>query len=71
MIANHTGIRTVFKSLYEQYKTFRRKDAFLDQYKQTRLFNDNLKEFDESAEVVKNLIDEYEASEKANYISYG
>jgi len=70
MIANHTGIRTVFQTVYEQYKTFWKKDAFLQQYKESKIFEDNLDEFDDSAEVVKNLINEYAASEKSNY-NYG
>ena len=71
MLANHTGIWTVFQTLYEQYKTFRRRDAFLQQYKDTKIFEENLDEFDASAEVVKNLISEYAAAEKSNYINYG
>lgn len=71
MIANHTGIRSVFQTVYEQYKTFRKKDAFLQQYKESKIFEDNLDEFDDSAEVVKNLIQEYAASEKSTYYSAG
>ncbi len=71
MLANHTGIRQVFQTLYEQYQTFRKRDAFLQQYKDTKIFEDSLEEFDASAEVVKNLIQEYTAAEKSNYINYG
>jgi len=67
MIANHTGIRTVFQTQYEQYKILRKKDAFLQQYREAKVFEDNLDEFDESAEVVNNLIQEYAAAEKSNY----
>jgi tubulin gamma len=42
----------------------------LQQYKESKIFEDNLDEFDDSAEVVKNLINEYAASEKSNY-NYG
>ncbi len=71
MIANHTGIRTVFQTVYEQYKQFRKKDAFLQQYKEAKIFEENLDEFDDSAEVVKNLIQEYADAEKSNYITSG
>lgn len=71
MMANHTGIRTVFNTILDQYKTFRKKDAFLQQYKESRIFEDNLDEFDNSAEVVRELIDEYSAAEKSNYLSHG
>ena len=71
MLANHTGIRSIFKILYDQYKTFRKRDAFMDGYKQTKIFEENLDEFDSSDEVVKNLIDEYAAAEKADYINWG
>lgn len=71
MLANHTSIRNVFKVIVEQYKQFRKRDAFMQQYKQTKIFADNLQEFDESEEVVRNLIDEYAAAEKENYIEWG
>ena len=67
MIANHTGIRTVFQTQYEQYKILRKKDAFLQQYRDTKVFENNLDELDDSAEVVNNLIQEYAAAEKPNY----
>jgi tubulin gamma len=71
MLANHTGIRSIFKVLYDQYKILRRKNAFTDNFKQTKIFEDNLDEFDSSDEVVKNLIDEYAAAEKMDYINWG
>ena len=64
MLANHTSIRNIFKVLLGQYKKFRKRDAFMDQYKQTEIFSDSLAEFDESEETVRNLIEEYEAAEK-------
>jgi tubulin gamma len=41
------------------------------QYKSTKLFADSLEEFDHAEEVVKNLIEEYAAAEKADYIDWG
>ena len=71
MLANHTSIRNIFKVLLGQYKKFRKRDAFMDQYKQTDIFKDSLAEFDESEETVRNLIEEYEAAEKQDYIDWG
>ena len=35
------------------------------------MFQDNLDEFDSSREVVVNLIEEYKAAERADYITWG
>lgn len=70
MIANHTGIRSIFSHQLEQYKVLRKKDAFLAQYRESKIFEDGLEEFDHSAEVVHNLIEEYKAAEKSTY-NYG
>lgn len=71
MLANHTGIRSIFKVIYDQYRTFRKRDAYMNIFKQTKIFEDNLDEFDSSDEVVKSLIDEYAAAEKMDYINWG
>jgi len=41
------------------------------QYKSTKLFADSLEEFDHAEEVVRKLIEEYAAAEKADYIDWG
>ena len=71
MLANHTSIRNIFKVLLGQYKKFRKRDAFMDQYKQTKIFENSLEEFDHSEETVRSLIEEYEAAEKPDYIEWG
>ena len=43
----------------------------MDQYKQTKVFSDSLEEFDHAEETVRNLIEEYAASEKSDYIDWG
>ena len=35
------------------------------------MFSDNLDEFDDSREVVQQLVDEYHAARKENYLSWG
>lgn len=46
----------------------RKRNAFLEGYKKTAPFAENLSEFDEAREVVADLIAEYEAAEDANYL---
>jgi tubulin gamma len=69
MLANHTGIATLFKRIVGQYDRLRKRNAFLEQYKREEPFRDGLGEFDEARSVVMDLIGEYEAAEKANYLT--
>lgn len=73
MVANHTSIRFLlekclkgFHKLYPKY--------YVDHYKDFSKFNDgqgNLvrDEFDDAADVVQGLCDEYKACEQDNYIN--
>jgi tubulin gamma len=54
-----------------QYDKLRKRDAFLDNYRKVPMFADDLSEFDDSREIVQDLIDEYRASESADYINWG
>jgi tubulin gamma len=47
----------------------RKRNAFIESYKKTAPFAENLDEFDEAREVVTDLIAEYEAAEDANYLN--
>ena len=47
----------------------RKRNAFMEGYKKTAPFAENLDEFDEAREVVADLIAEYEAAEDANYLN--
>ncbi|KAH8722746.1 Tubulin/FtsZ, GTPase domain-containing protein [Phaeosphaeriaceae sp. PMI808] len=69
MLANHTGIATLFKRVVAQYNTLRKRNAFLESYKREAPFKDGLGEFDEAKEVVTGLIEEYEEAEGADYLS--
>jgi tubulin gamma len=71
MLANHTGIATLFKRTVAQYDRLRGRNAFLEGYKREEPFRDGMGEFDESREVVKGLIREYEEAERADYLSGG
>ena len=64
MLANHTSIRLLFKTFIDQYKMLSRRNAFMDQFKKTKIFQDNLDEFNEAEEVVRGLVDEYAAAER-------
>lgn len=71
MLANHTGIATLFKRIVFQYDRLRKRNAFLEQYKREDPFRDGLGEFDVARDVVMELIAEYEAAETAEYLSGG
>lgn len=71
MLANHTGIATLFKRIVFQYDRLRKRNAFLEQYKREEPFRDGLAQFDEAREVVLDLIGEYEAAESRDYLSGG
>lgn len=70
MMANHTSIHSLFANTLRQYKTLRARGAFLDQYKKQKIFSDGFEEFDSSAEIVKNLVDEYKAADKSDYLQW-
>lgn len=59
----------MFKRIVRQYDGMRKRNAFMEQYKKTAPFADNLDEFDEAREVVTDLIAEYEAAEDADYLN--
>ncbi|KAJ9638942.1 gamma-tubulin [Coniosporium tulheliwenetii] len=69
MLANHTGISTLFRRIVVQYDTLRKRNAFIEQYKREAPFSDGLGEFDEAKEVVMGLVREYEEAEEADYLS--
>lgn len=71
MLANHTSIRGLFQQFLNQYKQLSKRGAFMDQFKKTKIFQDNLDEFADAEEVVRGLVEEYAASEKSDYIEWG
>ena len=70
LIANHTSIRSLFEMKLNQYDKLRGKGAFLDQYRKEKIFSDNLQEFDDSKEVITDIIEEYKAAEREDYIEW-
>merc|ERR1711915_135059 len=71
MLANHTSISNLFEKALRDYDKLKKRDAFLEQFKKEAMFSDNLDEFDDSREVVQQLVDEYRAATKENYLSWG
>lgn len=59
----------LFKRIVRLYDGMRKRNAFIEGYKKTAPFADNLNEFDEAREVVTDLISEYEAAEDADYLN--
>lgn len=71
MLANHTGITSLFQRTLEQFDKLRKREAFLEQFRKEPMFQENLDELDNSREVVQNLVDEYLASTRPDYLSWG
>ena len=71
MLANHTGIATLFKRIVFQYDHMRKRNAFIENYKKEEPFRDGLGEFDTAREVVMDLIGEYQDAEREDYLSGG
>ena len=62
-------IRDRFKRTADQYDRLRKRNAFLDMYKREAMFSSDLSEFDEARETVAELMSEYRAAEKDDYIT--
>ena len=71
MLANHTNIYELFERIGKQYGMLRKRNAFLDVYKKSSVFEGGLEEFDDSKEVVDSLVEEYKAAEKPDYVNWG
>ena len=71
MLANHTSMAELFERLLKQYDRIKSRNAFLDNYRREAVFQDSLDEFDHSREVVQQLVDEYRACERPDYVNFG
>uniref|UniRef100_A0A2K6G326 Tubulin gamma chain n=1 Tax=Propithecus coquereli TaxID=379532 RepID=A0A2K6G326_PROCO len=71
MMANHTSISSLFERTCRQYDKLRKREAFLEQFRKEDMFKDNFDEMDTSREIVQQLIDEYHAATRPDYISWG
>nr|CAD7432410.1 unnamed protein product [Timema monikensis] len=70
MLANHTSISSLFDRALQQYDKLRKREAFLEQFRKEAMFRDNLEELDNSREVVQELVDEYQAATREDYLTW-
>ena len=71
MLANHTSMGVLFERIQRQYDKLYEKRAFLDQYKRQPMFEDGFEEFEDSYDTVTGLVEEYQAAERDDYLSWG
>jgi len=71
MLANHTSIASLFQRCLRDYDKMRRVNAYIEQFRKEEMFADNLDEMDDSRDVVQNLVDEYVAATKPEYLTWG
>lgn len=48
MLANHTSIHTLFSRAMSQFDMLKKRNAFIEAYRQTSMFSDGLGEFDDA-----------------------
>ena len=71
MLANHTSMGDfLHNTIVVPYDKLRKRNAFLDNYRKEPMFMDTLDEFDLARDSVQNVIAEYQACERADYIEY-
>lgn len=61
----------LFQRSLVQYDRLKKHNAFIDNYKKQPMFADTLEEFDNAREVVQSMVEEYKASERADYATWG
>lgn len=71
MLANHTSISSLFERTMMHYDKLRKREAFLETFRKEPIFRENLDEFDASREVLQQLVNEYHAATKPDYLSWG
>lgn len=60
----------LFDRALQQYDKLRKREAFLEQFRKEKMFEDNLNELDNSREVVECLVKEYQAAARPDYLSW-
>ena len=60
----------LFNQVLSQYDKLRKREAFLEQFRKQAMFQNNLEELDISREVIQNLVDEYYAATKPDYLTW-
>ncbi|KAH3746079.1 Tubulin gamma chain [Pelomyxa schiedti] len=67
MMANHTSISWLFTRCLRQFDRLWQREAFLGTFKKEPLFENSLEDFENSREVVCQLVEEYKAAEQPDY----
>lgn len=60
----------LFDRALQQYDKLRKREAFLEQFRKERMFMNGLEELDDSREVVQELVDEYHAATRPDYLTW-
>ena len=71
MIANHTSMAQLFGRTVKQFDVMYKKKAYIAEYRKEPMFQHDLSEFDSAHEVAMDLIAEYKAAEKMDYVTWG
>jgi tubulin gamma len=71
MLSSHTNISSLFDRALQQYNKLRKREAFLEQFRKETMFKDNLEGLDHSRELVQELVYEYHAPTRPDYLSWG
>nr|WFI63086.1 tubulin gamma [Hypsibius exemplaris] len=69
MLANHTSVQGLFDSIVKQYDKMKKRNAYLDRFTNEKNWA-GVSDMEQSREVVANLIEEYKAAAKPDYIDY-
>jgi len=71
MLANHTSISILMQGILDSYNSIYKKKAYLDMFRREDMFKDSLEEFNDAADVVQKVVEEYIASERLDYLEWG
>ena len=71
MLANHTSIAQLMQGIVDAHNSMFKKKAYIDMFRKEDMFKDSLDEFNDSMDVVNKVIEEYNASERADYLEWG
>ena len=61
----------LFDRMCQHYDKLIKREAFVENFRRLPMFKDNLDEFNDSREVVQQLMDEYRAATTKDYINFG
>ena len=56
--------------MLDQFDRLKKRNAFIEQYKKEKVFENGLEEFDDARATCEELLKEYKACESPDYISF-